>query len=187
MSSMVSRRPETPNDFGSDGWPMNHRNEAFWMSMRLGTSRTFSSFENVLRLRGAVVLAGKASPPAGLVGELRSVVPDQGATPKVSSEGPCPQRTGERAACGPNFPSRSGAISGHYTAIDPQVKPTACRTSRGLGGGSTALGGRSRRRPGDVQRMMARGQVPRPVRHERRLLRRADLGRIPAAGMEAAA
>src|SRR6478672_5339092 len=129
MSSMVSRRPETPNDFGSDGWPMNHRNEAFWMSMRLGTSRTFSSFENVLRLRGAVVLAGKASPPAGLVGELRSVVPDQGATPKVSSGGPCPQRTGERAACGPNFPSRSGAISAHYTAGPPQVKPTACGTS----------------------------------------------------------
>src|SRR6185295_19858335 len=103
MSSMVSRRPEVAKDFGSDGWPMNHRNEAFWMSMRLGTSRTFSSFENVLRLRGAVVLAGKASPPAGLVGELRSVVPDQGATVKVSSEGPCPQRTGVRAACGPNF------------------------------------------------------------------------------------
>src|SRR5947208_3047314 len=130
MSSMVSRRPEAPNDFGSDGWPMNQRNEAFWMSMRLGTSRTFSSFENVLRLRGAVVLAGKASPPAGLVGELRSVVPDQGATPKVSRGGPCPQRTGERAACGPNFPSRSGAISAHYTAGPAQVKPTVCRTSR---------------------------------------------------------
>src|SRR6188472_2283257 len=98
MSSMVSRRPEVVKDFGSSGWPMNHRNEAFWMSMRLGTSRTFSSFENVLRLRGAVVLAGKASPPAGLVGELRSVVPDQGATPKVSSEGPCPQRD-RRAHC----------------------------------------------------------------------------------------
>src|ERR671936_383730 len=104
------------------------------MSMRLGTSRTFSSFENVLRLRGAVVLAGKASPPAGLVGELRSVVPDQGATPKVSSEGPCPQRTGERAACGPNFPSRSGAISAHYTPIDPHVKHSAGGTLLFLSG-----------------------------------------------------
>src|SRR5918912_170555 len=105
MSSMVSRRPEAENDFGSSGWPMNHRNEAFWMSMRLGTSRTFSSFENVLRLRGAVVLAGKASPPAGLVGELRSVVPDQGATSKVSSQAPSPQRTGGRAARGAMFSS----------------------------------------------------------------------------------
>src|SRR6476619_4236825 len=105
MSSMVSRRPEVAKDFGSSGWPMNHRNEAFWMSMRLGTSRTFSSFENVLRLRGAVVLAGKASPPAGLVGELRSVVPDQGATPKGSRGEPCPQRTGGRAAGGANFSS----------------------------------------------------------------------------------
>src|SRR4249919_2088564 len=160
MSSMVSRRPEAPNDLGSDGWPMNHRNEAFWMSMRLGTSRTFSSFENVLRLRGAVVLAGKASPPAGLVGELRSVVPDQGATPKVSSGGPCPQRTGERAACGPNFPSRSGAISAHYTAGPPQVKPTTCLTSRGEetvpARSGRRLSGRRRGRPGDVQRVVAR-------------------------------
>src|SRR5436190_21129008 len=131
MSSMVSRRPDAPNDLGSDGWPMNHRNEAFWMSMRLGTSRTFSSFENVLRLRGAVVLAGKASPPAGLVGELRSVVPDQGATWKVSSRVPSLQRTGGRAARGANFRPRCSAISAHYTAIDPDVKRTACRTPRG--------------------------------------------------------
>ena len=134
------------------------------MSMRLGTSRTFSSFENVLRLRGAVVLAGKASPPAGLVGELRSVVPDQGATVKVSSEGPCPQRTGERAACGPNFPSRSGAISGHYTAGLPQVKATACGTSRATrerAGQLRRLGGRRGRTSGDVQRVVARGEVAR--------------------------
>ena len=43
MSSIVSRRPSL----------MNHSNEERWMSMRLGTSRTFSSLEKVWRTRAA--------------------------------------------------------------------------------------------------------------------------------------
>src|SRR6185503_16650928 len=77
MSSMVSRRPEVRSDSGSLGSPMNHLNDAFWMSIRLGTSRTFSSLENVLRTRGGVV-SGNAKPPAGLEREIRRSDPDQG-------------------------------------------------------------------------------------------------------------
>src|SRR6059058_3039853 len=62
MSSIVSRRPEAFNEAGSLGSPMNQRNDAFWMSIRLGTSRTFSSFEKDLRTRGEVV-SGNAKPP----------------------------------------------------------------------------------------------------------------------------
>src|ERR671925_652882 len=43
MSSIVSRRPSS----------MNHRNEAFWMSIRLGRSRTCFRREKLLRGRGA--------------------------------------------------------------------------------------------------------------------------------------
>ena len=43
---------------------MNHLNDAFWMSIRLGTSRIFSSLENVLRTRGEVV-SGKANASRG--------------------------------------------------------------------------------------------------------------------------
>jgi hypothetical protein len=53
MSSIVSRRPLVLKVDGRAGSPMNHRNEAFWMSIRLGTSSTFSSLENVRRLLGA--------------------------------------------------------------------------------------------------------------------------------------
>src|SRR6478672_9563419 len=59
---MVSRRPDVFSELGSLGSPMNHRNDAFWMSIRLGTSSTFSSLEKVLRTRGEVV-SGKAKPP----------------------------------------------------------------------------------------------------------------------------
>src|SRR6516164_8134509 len=62
MSSIVSRRPEVFSEAGSSGSPMNHLNDAFWMSIRLGTSRTFSSLEKDLRTRGEVV-SGNAKPP----------------------------------------------------------------------------------------------------------------------------
>src|SRR5918992_2141920 len=43
MSSIVSRRPSS----------MNHRKEAFWISIRLGRSRTCFRREKLLRARGA--------------------------------------------------------------------------------------------------------------------------------------
>src|SRR5215210_3070393 len=43
MSSMVSRRPAS----------MNHRKDAFWMSIRFGRSRTCFRREKLLRGRGA--------------------------------------------------------------------------------------------------------------------------------------
>src|SRR6266567_821870 len=49
MSSIVSRRPSS----------RNHWNEAFWMSIRLGRSRTCSSLEKDLRARGEATLVVK--------------------------------------------------------------------------------------------------------------------------------
>src|SRR4029453_1664433 len=49
MSSIVSRRPSS----------RNHWNEAFWMSIRLGRSRTCLRRENVLRALGAATLLVK--------------------------------------------------------------------------------------------------------------------------------
>src|SRR4051812_16593636 len=62
MSSIVSRSPDVFSEAGSAGSPMNQGNDAFWMSIRLGASRTFSSLEKDLRTRGGVV-SGKAKPP----------------------------------------------------------------------------------------------------------------------------
>src|SRR5437868_9025384 len=51
MSSIVSRRPSS----------RNHWNEAFWMSIRLGRSRTWGRRENDLRARGEATLVVKKS------------------------------------------------------------------------------------------------------------------------------
>src|SRR5438128_8967552 len=53
MSSIVSRRPSS----------RNHWNEAFWMAIRLGRSRTCSILEKDLRARGeaTVVVKDEAS------------------------------------------------------------------------------------------------------------------------------
>ena len=55
MSSIVSRSPSS----------RNHWNEAFWMSIRLGRSRTCFRRENVLRARGATAVLLKNSLPLG--------------------------------------------------------------------------------------------------------------------------
>src|ERR1051326_3612213 len=51
MSSIVSRRPSS----------RNHWNEAFWMSIRLGRSRTCSMWEKDVRARGEATVVVKAS------------------------------------------------------------------------------------------------------------------------------
>src|SRR6185503_20157250 len=64
MSLIVSRRPSS----------RNHWNEAFWMSMRLGSSRTFSIREKDLRARGEATLVVKERASLGDVrnsGDLR--------------------------------------------------------------------------------------------------------------------
>src|SRR6185437_15820769 len=51
MSSIVSRRPSS----------RNHWNEAFWMSIRFGRSRTWGRWEKDLRARGEATLVVKKS------------------------------------------------------------------------------------------------------------------------------
>src|SRR5215469_4274581 len=55
MSSIVSRRPSS----------RNHWNEAFWMSMRLGRSRTCSILEKDLRARGEATVVVKETASLG--------------------------------------------------------------------------------------------------------------------------
>src|SRR3954467_13038135 len=130
MSSIVSRRPDGFSELGSLGSPMNHRNDAFWMSIRLGTSSTFSSLEKVLRTRGEVV-SGKAKPPgrarrgnqAGrirtkgatenpirgrLLTQTRSVVPAAGWA----------SATGLPAVTIPKAPRRSSGRAGSVVAVE---------------------------------------------------------------------
>ena len=53
VRSMVSRRPDVFSELGSLGSPMNHRNDAFWMSIRLGT------IEHLLELGEGLTDAGR--------------------------------------------------------------------------------------------------------------------------------
>src|SRR3954447_21716774 len=115
MSSIVSRRPDEASDDGSPGVPMNHLKDAFWMSIRLGTSRIFSSFEKVLRTRGEVV-SGKANASRGAL--RGSVWRGRGsgptAQPRTLSAVGLPRKQGEasrrmRQGC------RAGNAFGHYT------------------------------------------------------------------------
>src|SRR3954453_9898072 len=55
MSLIVSRRPSS----------RNHWNEAFWMSIRLGRSRTFSIREKDLRARGEATVVVKEEASLG--------------------------------------------------------------------------------------------------------------------------
>src|SRR4051794_11497557 len=55
MSLIVSRRPSS----------RNHWNEAFWMSIRLGRSRTFSIREKDLRARGEATFVVKEKASLG--------------------------------------------------------------------------------------------------------------------------
>src|SRR5690349_14105146 len=130
MSSIVSRRPEAASDLGSAGSPMNHRKEAFWISIRLGTSSTFSSLEKVRRLLGAWVLAGKASPPEGLVEKnQRAWNRTNGATTKgISTTGSPQTRTRSPPSAGNShreFHLQRRASPANYTAPAGQVKPTS--------------------------------------------------------------
>src|SRR4051794_21530908 len=58
MSSIVSRRPP-------DSVSTSQLNDFFWMSIRLGTSRTFSRRANERRVRGASTEAKTATPRDG--------------------------------------------------------------------------------------------------------------------------
>src|SRR5438309_6219622 len=63
MSSIVSRRPSS----------RNHRNEAFWMSMRLGRSRTCLRREKLERALGAATLVvNEVQPPLEDVADRRT-------------------------------------------------------------------------------------------------------------------
>src|SRR4051812_15323836 len=93
MSSIVSRSPDVFRDAGSLGSPMNQRNDAFWMSIRLGTSSTFPSFEKVLRTRGEVV-SGKAKPPGRARRGIRLVGSGPRAQPRTLAGGDCSCKQG---------------------------------------------------------------------------------------------
>src|SRR6058998_1672502 len=85
MSSIVSRRPSFKN----------HSKEAFWMSMRLGRSRTCLRREKLLRARGAATMVVKfeISLPYGSMGGKRGNV---GGTAQHSGTGPHPTRQASR-------------------------------------------------------------------------------------------
>src|ERR687897_1281186 len=65
MSSIVSRSP--PFSVST-----SQENDFFWISIRLGTSRTFSSRANERRVRGASMEA-KTATPLGLASGQRAV------------------------------------------------------------------------------------------------------------------
>src|SRR3954470_3484915 len=93
MSSIVSRRPSS----------RNHLNEAFWMSIRLGRSRTCGRRENDLRARGEATLVvkksglpmdGRVLAKSGRANRRTSVTSrrDVGAQPtRIAIGGPSPQ------------------------------------------------------------------------------------------------
>src|SRR5881398_746797 len=62
MSSIVSRRPSS----------RNHLNEAFWMSIRLGRSRTCFRREYDLRALGAATLVAKKRASLGKTRAVRN-------------------------------------------------------------------------------------------------------------------
>src|SRR2546421_723702 len=65
MSSIVSRRPSS----------RNHLNEAIWMSIRFGSSRTFSIREKDLRARGdATLVVNRKSLPWDVRNQLNAGV-----------------------------------------------------------------------------------------------------------------
>src|SRR3954451_18735324 len=93
MSSLVSRRPSS----------RNHWNEALWMSIRLGRSRTWGRRENDLRARGEATLVvkksglpvdGRVLAKSGRANRRTSVTSrrDVGAQPtRIAIEPPSPQ------------------------------------------------------------------------------------------------
>src|SRR5689334_18602024 len=114
---MVSRSPDVFSELGSLGSPMNHRNDAFWMSIRLGTSSTFSSLEKVLRTRGEVV-SGKAKPPGRARRGFRRVGSGPRAQPRTLSGLCCSRKHGRSAPPRERLPQR-GTCS-HYTESPPR-------------------------------------------------------------------
>ena len=132
------------------------------MSMRLGTSRTFSSFENVLRLRGASV-SGKASPPAGLSRGKRGTIRTNGATTNPIRDGRflANAASANSAAFGGNFSSPAAAC------LRPTIPATWPRSSRDAPGdrdGSAVPALPRKRRTGSASRSTRGGQEGRPRR-----------------------
>src|SRR3954454_25333435 len=90
MSSIVSRRPSF----------RNHWNEAFWISIRFGSSRTCSTREKDVRARGAATLAVKRySPPLKRRTNQRNL--GQAKTPNVGAPCTATQYGGSRARGAP--------------------------------------------------------------------------------------
>src|SRR4051794_16876110 len=115
---------------------MNHRNDAFWMSIRLGTSSTFPSLEKVLRTRGEVV-SGKAKPPGrarrgNQAGRIRT---------KGATENPIRGRllTQTRSVVPPRDGLPQRGTCSHYTESPPAVKwPSRISRRRRTRGGRCA-------------------------------------------------
>src|SRR3978361_2257473 len=85
MSSMVSRRPSS----------RNHLNEAIWMSIRFGSSRTFSMREKDLRARGdATLVVNRKSLPWDVRNQLNAGVRAMGGRADASNVGATHKSTG---------------------------------------------------------------------------------------------
>src|SRR5215210_5116431 len=84
MSAIVSRRPSF----------LNHSNEAFWMSIRLGRSRTCFRREKLLRARGATAVLLKVG-TASLYGVQR-ITAGRGVDVQIWTCGSCRVGRGNR-------------------------------------------------------------------------------------------
>src|SRR3954452_20138608 len=122
MSSIVSRRP--PPSVST-----NQSNDRFWMSIRLGTSSTFSRRANVRRVRGASTEAKTATP----LGEVRanrrrgarpSPLPGQSASPRGMRAREAAGRGARKARPAKIAQGRSGPPWGRVGAHGPRPART---------------------------------------------------------------
>src|SRR5918998_3433726 len=154
MSSIVSRRP--PFSVST-----SQANDFFWMSIRLGTSRTLSSRANERRVRGASMEA-KTATPLGLASGQRAVRLPAALSDRVASGGAKSATVQDSTgASGP----LGGAVDAHgpRPALAPYVAERALWTAATIGrlaqvyrraqvpararGRARAPGGGCRRRP----------------------------------------
>src|SRR3989304_5420843 len=103
MSSIVSRSPSS----------MNHLKEAFWMSIRLGTSSTWSRREKLLRSRRAATFVAKSYDlPPGRV-ERTMGVRHRGTAARLASVADSPDSPQGK-------PSTVGLLAPPYRALPPK-------------------------------------------------------------------
>src|SRR5262252_1283090 len=107
MSPIVSRRPSS----------RNHWNEAFWMSIRLGRSRTCWRRENDLRARGEATVLVKEEASLGDV-RVQAITAGRGADER--DVGATRQGTGRSPFCASESLLREPVVRGKCSAASPR-------------------------------------------------------------------